>query len=68
MPWHQEPMKDVVTDDTPRGAGNELRSEDFRMGKPSASNVALLPPEYIGRVEGTRGTETSKYPEEEILP
>ena len=28
--------------------------------------IAQLPSsEYIGRLEGTRGTETSKYPEEE---
>ena len=59
MPWHQEPMKDVVTDETLRGAGNELRSGDIRMGKPRTSNVVRLPPESIGRVEGTRGTETS---------
>ena len=25
----------------------------------------LLPPEYIGRVEGTWGSETSQYPQEE---
>ena len=33
------------------------------MGKPATRCVAL-PPEYIGRVEGTWRTETSKYPEE----
>ena len=35
------------------------------MGKPSTRNGVLLPPEHIGRIEGTGGTETSKYPEEE---
>ena len=34
------------------------------MGKPSTSNVVLLITEYIGYEEGTRRTETSKYPEE----
>ena len=35
------------------------------MGKPSGSNVPLPGSEYIATAEGTRGTETSKYPEEE---
>ena len=34
------------------------------MGKPSTRNGVLLRPEYIGPVEGTRGIETSQYPEE----
>ena len=34
------------------------------MGEPTRGNALVLPPEYIGRVEATRGTETSKYPEE----
>ena len=34
------------------------------MGKPGGSNVPSLPDESIVRQEGTRGTETSKYPEE----
>ena len=34
------------------------------MGKPSAGNAALLPAEYIGGREASRGTETSQYPEE----
>jgi len=35
MPWQQEAMKDVIPCDKPRGAGNGLRSVDFRMGKPT---------------------------------
>ena len=35
------------------------------MGKPGWSNVQLFPPEYIGWVKGTRGSETSQYPQEE---
>ena len=42
----------------------EPRSVDVRMGKPSTRHGVLLPPEHIGRVEGTGGIETSKYPEE----
>ena len=39
MPWHQEPMKDVISCDKLRGAANKLRSGDFRMGKPSTVNL-----------------------------
>ena len=35
MPWHQEPMKDVISCDKLRGAANEHWSGDFRMGKPA---------------------------------
>ncbi len=35
------------------------------MGKPSWSHVQLPATEYIGRVEGTWGSETSQYPQEE---
>ncbi len=35
------------------------------MGKPSTSDVVLPASEYIGCVEGTWGTETSQYPQEE---
>ena len=34
------------------------------MGEPGWGNTQSLLPECIGQVEGTRGTETSKYPEE----
>ena len=35
------------------------------MGKPSWRRVQLPAPEYIGRAEGTWGSETSQYPQEE---
>jgi hypothetical protein len=35
------------------------------MGKPGAGNAASSHAEYIGVRKRTRGTETSKYPEEE---
>ena len=37
------------------------------MGKPGRSHVRLPAPEYIGRVGGTWGSETSQYPQEEIF-
>ena len=37
---------------------------DIRMGKPGGSYVPSPADEFIVRQEGTRGTETSKYPEE----
>ena len=35
------------------------------MGKPGWSNVQSLLPEHIGQLEGTWGSETSQYPQEE---
>src|ERR671918_1529366 len=35
------------------------------MGKPTSGHALVPRSEYIGPVEGTGGTETSKYPEEE---
>ena len=46
MPWRSEAMKDVAACEKPRGAGNELRSVDVRMGKPTSQEVSV--PEYIG--------------------
>jgi hypothetical protein len=37
------------------------------MGKPGWSHVQSPAPEYIGRAEGTWGSETSQYPQEEIF-
>ena len=35
------------------------------MGKPTGSHVSVPATECIGGVEGTRGSETSQYPQEE---
>ena len=35
------------------------------MGKPTTGYAVVLPPEFIGRVEATRGSEPSQYPQEE---
>ena len=65
MPWYQEAMKDVVSCDKLRGAAHKRRSGDFRMGKPTWGHAHVPSAEFIGGVERTRGTETSKYPQEE---
>ena len=47
MPWHQAPKKDVTSCDKLRGGANDLRSADFRMGKPSTGNAVLSIHEHI---------------------
>ena len=64
MPWHQEPKKDVVSCEKLRRAASRRRPVDIRMGQPIGSNIPIPYAEYIGIAEATRGTETSKYPEE----
>ena len=51
-------MKDAASCEKPRGAASKHRAVDIRMGKPG-SGYALS-----SARKGTRGTETSKYPEE----
>ena len=58
MPRLSEAMKDAISCEKLRGLAHTGRSADIRMGQPSA--VKLHYP--IRR--RTRGTETSKYPEE----
>ena len=65
MPWHHTPTKDVASCDKLRGAASRHRFVDDRMGKPGRSNVLSPTDEYIVCEEGTGGTETSKYPQEE---
>ena len=48
MPWHWEPMKDVISCEKLRGGANIHWSGDFRMGKPSTSHVVLHLSEHIG--------------------
>ena len=64
MPRRQESKKDAVNCEKLRGAASRLRSGDIRMGQPGGSHV---PPSYTEKdrcMKTTRGTETSKYPEE----
>ena len=54
MPWHQEPMKDVVSCDKPWVAASRHRTMDFRMGQPGQSHVWSPIHEFIvyGREPG----------------
>ena len=65
MPWRQPPKKDAASCEKPRGTASKYRSGDIRMGEPVQENAWTPTAESIGCEEGTRGTETSKYPEEE---
>jgi hypothetical protein len=60
MPRHVKAMKDVVSCDKPRIGANNLRPEDFRMGKPGTGNAVSSLPEYIGQRKRTGRIETSK--------
>ena len=64
MPWYMAPKKDVTSCEKLRGVANRHRAVDIRMRKLITSNVVLHHNEYIVMSEGTRGTETSNYPEE----
>ena len=48
-----------------RGGAHNRQSADVRMGQPTYGNAYVSYPESIGIEKETRGTETSKYPEEE---
>ena len=59
-------MKDVGGCDKPRGAVNRALIRGCPNGETRQRVMSLSPaPEYIGRVEGTWGSETSQYPQEE---
>ena len=63
MPWRNEPKKGAVSCEKPRGTASRFRSVDTRMGEPGRSNSVILSP--INKLRKvSRGTETSKYPEE----
>lgn len=67
MPGHLEPKKDVVICDKPRGVDKRAVIRGCPNGetRPGRVRTWSLPPEYIGRGEGTWGSETSQYPQEE---
>ena len=58
MPWHRETMKDVGACDKLRLAGKQA----FDPEMPEWGNPATVMGRH--RKEPTRGTETSKYPQE----
>ena len=39
MPWHQEPKKDAISCEKPRGDASNLRSVDVRMEQSGRSNI-----------------------------
>ena len=67
MPRHLELKKDAANSEMLRGAVRTQRSADIRMGKPVICNRMTPMSEYITHEGGTRGTETSKYPEEKKI-
>ncbi len=64
MPGHSKLKKDVPNYEKRRGAVRKRRGVDIRMGEPGTCHRVSSISEYIGYERGTRGTETSKYPEE----
>ena len=58
------PTKDAISCEKPRGAASRHRSWGIRMGEPGWGNAQSPMNESIVHEEGTRGSETSKYPEE----
>ncbi len=62
-----ELKKDAANSEMLRGAVRTQRSADIRMGKPVICNRMTPMSEYITHEGGTRGTETSKYPEEKKI-
>ena len=59
MPWLSEAKKDVTSCEKPRVGANGRRSADVRMGEPAMQKA------WHREAGPTRGTETSKYPQEE---
>ncbi len=65
MPWYQEAMKDVGSCEKLRGVATQTLIRRCPNGKTCAGESQPSHTEYIGVLKPTRGTETSKYPEEE---
>ena len=59
MPRLSEAKKDVTSCEKPRLGANIRRIADVRMGQPAGGDSGIH-----RRWRRTRGTETSKYPEE----
>ncbi len=59
MPWYYEPMKDVVTDETPRGAGKQALIRGCPNGETYMCEAHM--PIYRGVYSvGTMRSETSQ--------
>ena len=64
---NEEPMKDVAACDKLRGGGKQPLIRRFPNGETPLNKFQRPTIEYIDRVEGTRGSETSQYPEEKRI-
>ena len=64
MPCHSKLKKDAQNCEKLRGAVQKRRSAGIRMGEPGRYHGLSSMHEHIVHERGTRGTETSKYPEE----
>ena len=60
MPRYREAKKDVISCEKPRVGAHDHRSVDIRMGQPGSGNAESS----VNRRRQTRGSETSKYPED----
>ncbi len=60
----EELMKDVAACDKPREGGKQPMIRGFPNGETYPDEVKIPAVEYIDCVGGTRGSETSQYPEE----
>lgn len=58
-------MKDVGGRDRPRGAANRALIRGCPNGEPGVRDGTSPLSECIGQLVGTRGSETSQYPQEE---
>jgi hypothetical protein len=61
MPRHKEAMKDVISCEKLRRGAHNLRPVDIRMGQPGLGNAGSS--RLVGK--RTKGSETSKYLQEE---
>src|SRR6185369_3641165 len=60
----KKPMKDVAACEKSRGGGKQPLIREYPNGATHTDEVGIPTTEYIGRVEGTWGSETSQYPVE----
>ena len=65
MPWRQMPMKDVGGCEKPRGAADQALIRGYPNGETRLGSCPVTAARTHTAVEGTGGTETSQYPEEE---
>ena len=64
MPGRQEPKKDVANNETASGSCKRASIRGCPNGGTRMAKSHALDAEFIGIQGHTRGTETSKYPEE----